>query len=76
MFDTTIIGDVTIITPDVVRMNVQRSQVAGNFCKTEIGVECNPFVFKDKSGLVERIELWGGDITQRQTFEQNLAQQM
>lgn len=76
MFDTTTIGSVTIITPDVVRMNTQRSQVAGNFCKTDIGVECNPFVFKNPNGLVERIELWGGNNTQRSAFEQGLAQQM
>lgn len=76
MFQVNDVVGVTILTPDVVRMNSDRSEGIRNFAKTSIGKDCNAFAFAGADGLINKVELWGGDETQRKAFVEGLHREV
>lgn len=72
MFQVESIQGVTILTPDVVRMTLARSETIVNYCKTELAETCKAFPIIGKDGLCTSVELWAGDETQQKVLMQNL----
>jgi hypothetical protein len=67
--------NVTILTPDVVRMNAQRERIIQNSISSPLGKTCNAFGSPNADGFTS-VELWGGDEQQRLAFKQALAAEL
>lgn len=72
MFDTTHIGDIMILTPDVVRMNDQREKAIRDFAKTK-GSDVCASIDTNVDGSLKSIDLFGGTTVQRESFKEGLA---
>lgn len=72
MFDTTHIGDIMILTPDVVRMNGQREQAIRDFAKANGSIVCAS-IDTHVDGSLKSVDLFGGTPVQRESFREGLA---
>lgn len=69
-------GFIKVITLDVVRQTIKRAETTRMFCRTQLALDCKAFVFMDDNGLIDRIELWGGDEAQHIEFLVSLDQEL
>lgn len=76
MIEVDTYNGVTILTPDVVRMNAVRAATIRDFAKTEHALTCKAFVIEDASGELPSLELWGGDEAQREELIASLKQKL
>lgn len=76
MFTAANQGSVQVITADVVRQTVMRTEAARAFCSTQPALDCKAFLFESDDGLIDRIELWDGDEVQREEFLTALTQEL
>lgn len=76
MFQVDSIQGVTILTPDVVRMTLARSETIVNYCKTKLAQTCKAFPVMGEDGLCTSVELWAGDETQQKVLVKNLEHEI
>jgi len=72
MFNTTHIGDIMILTPDVVRMTPEREQAIRDFTAKE-GSVVSASIDTHPDGTLKSVDLFGGNKASRESFRESLA---
>lgn len=76
MIEVTEVGNVTVLKMDVVRMNPERVTKIQEFCESSSNaIACNAFAYTEGADI-DRIELWAGDVIQRESFVQCLKHEL